>query len=264
MKLQALVSTMNQNDKLIEKMHINTNAVIINQCNIDQNKEISIYDLKIKWIDSIKRGLSLSRNMALKNAESEICHFADDDLVFIPGYEELILNQFKKYPNADIIAFQVEGIERKFKDYHPSPREISFLTSMKISSVEIAFRLDKVKKSDIIFNELFGAGSKYIMGEENIFLIECLKRGLKIMYVPVKIADLHMGESTWFKGFTKEYFVSKGAQFTAMSKRYSLLLIAQFAIRKAKLFNKEVTLFQAIRYMLEGKQQFLFENKKTL
>ena len=260
MELQTLVSTMHQNDKkLIERMNIRSNAIVINQCDNEKIEEYSLNNFHIKWINSKKRGLSISRNMALDNADCDICHLADDDLKYIGGYEEIILSQFRKYPDVDIIAFQVEGIERAFKNYYPYPRQITFLSSMKISSVEVAFRLEKVKQTKVRFNELFGSGSKYFMGEENIFLAECLRSGLKIMYVPIKIANLHLGESTWFKGFNKEYFINRGAVFTALSKKLSFFFILQFALRKSKLFTDEISIYQAIKFMLEGRRQLLKE-----
>ncbi len=53
--------------------------------------------------------------MAIDNAEETICVLADDDLEYLPNYRDIILKHFKLYPDADIIAFQVEGIEGKFK-----------------------------------------------------------------------------------------------------------------------------------------------------
>jgi glycosyltransferase involved in cell wall biosynthesis len=258
MSLQILVSTMNQKDfHLLERMKIQSDAIIINQCDDEGIFNLDKDGFKIKWINSKNRGLSRSRNMAIDNADRTICVLADDDLEYVPNYRDIILQHFKLYPDADVIAFQVEGIEAKFKDYYPKPRKINYLTSMKISSVEIAFRLDKVKAANIRFNELFGAGAKYCMGEENIFLIECLKKGLNVHYVPKKIAYLHIGESSWFKGFNDNYFINRGAIFAAMSKRFSVPLIVQFAIRKHKLFKDEMTRIQAIKLMLEGKRRLL-------
>jgi len=253
---------MNQNDySLIEKMNIKSDTIVINQCNENSIKVIEFDDFVVKWINSTERGLSRSRNMAVENACGEICILADDDLKYLPNYKDIILKQFELNPDIDIITFQVEGIEQKFKNYYPRSRKINFLTSMKISSVEIAFRLNSIKQANIRFNELFGAGAKYCMGEENIFLMECLKKGLKVMYVPVKIAKIHIGQSTWFNGYNKDYFISKGAAFAAMSNLYSILFIIQFAIRKYKLFNKETTILDAIKLMLQGRRLFLQEFK---
>ncbi|NMA64802.1 MAG: glycosyltransferase family 2 protein [Clostridiaceae bacterium] len=258
MSFQVLVSTMQQKGHgLLEKMKITSNAVIVNQGFCKSLENLTFENNLITWINSPKRGLSMSRNMAIQNATANICLLADDDEVFVDHYERIILEQFENNPDYDIIAFQAEGIEEKFKNYHPKTRDIGYLYSMKISSVEIAFRLKRIKEKGIKFNELFGAGAKYFAGEENIFLFECLRKGLKIKYVPVKIADLHIGDSSWFKGYNKEYFIAKGAIFTAMSKAFSILFILQFAIRKRELFRDELSITEAVKFMFKGRKEYL-------
>ena len=258
MLLQVLVSTMETgNFELKEKMNIQSNAIIINQGSNNSIEKLEAKGKLVTWINSTERGLSVSRNMALENASADICLLADDDEVFIDNYEQIILGQFKKNPDYDIIAFQVEGIEEKFKNYSSKERDIGFIYSMKISSVEIAFRLDRIKEKAIRFNELFGAGSKYFAGEENIFLYDCLRAGLKIKYVPIKIADLHIGQSSWFKGYNEEYFIAKGAIFTAMSKTFSAVLILQFAFRKRDLYKENHSIIEAIQLMFKGRKEYL-------
>lgn len=258
MVFQVLVSTMHQTDySLLDTMNIQSDVVVINQHISDSRIDFNHGDNKVTWINSQERGLSRSRNLALKNASGRICLLADDDLEYVPNYQDIVLEQFSLNPDYDIITFQVEGIERKFKNYYQKERRLGFLTSMKVSSVEIAFRLDRVREASIQFNEMFGSGARYMAGEDNIFLYDCLRRGLRIKYVPIKIAYLHIGTSTWFEGYNKRYFISKGAIFTAMSPKYSIPLILQFAIRKYALYRDEMTMAQAIKFMLKGRRQFL-------
>lgn len=264
MNLQVLISTMHQKDySLLKKMNIDSDAIVINQCHENSTTNFNIGNHNILWINSEERGLSRSRNMALLNAAADICVFADDDLEYLPNYKDIIIEQFQLNPDADIIRFQVEGIERKFKNYPKKSGQINFMTSMRVSSVEVAFRLDRIRRFGMKFNNLFGAGSKYYMGEENIFLSECLRNGLKVKYVPVKIADLHIGESTWFRGYDRDYFIKRGAVFTAMSYKLSLPLIVQFAVRKVKLYMGTFSIFQVIRFMLEGRKMYLDDKQET-
>lgn len=261
MELQVLISTMNQNDfSLVEKMNIQTEAVIVNQCNHNSIEKVIYNDHHITWVNIRDSGLSRSRNLTLKHATADICILADDDLVYIDGYKDLIIEQFKLHKNADIIVFQVEGIERHYKNYYHKMRKLNYLTVMKVSSVEIAFRTEKIKDK-LKFNELFGSGAKYCMGEESIFLYDCIKHGLNILYVPIKIADLHLGNSTWFTGYNKNYFISKGAQFTAMSNIFSIPYIIQYAIRKHKIYKNQTHIFKATKYMLEGRKEYLNDDK---
>ena len=80
---------------------------------------------------------------------------------------------------------------------------------------------------------MFGSGNKYYMGEENIFLYDCLKKKLNIYYMPVKIGTLKViNESRWFKGYNSNFFKVKGTVFYRMTNHLYILLILQFAIRK--------------------------------
>ena len=117
-KVQLLVSTMNRTDSLwLEKLNIASDAVIINQCGRKNKKIIHQENADLLWVDSNEIGLSKSRNMALDNASGDYLVIADDDLEYVDGYNITICNAFKKNPKADVIVFQVEGIEHEFKKY---------------------------------------------------------------------------------------------------------------------------------------------------
>ena len=214
-------------------------------------------DYEVIWIDSDERGLSKSRNLAIKNSKADICLIADDDMIYANQYKNIILEQFNLHTNYDILVFQIEGINKKFKKYNKKSKDINFINSMKISSVEIAFRRKKIVENNIEFNELFGAGAKYYCGEENIFLYDAIRKKMKIKYIPIKIADIYLGDSTWFEGYNNRYFITKGAAFTAMSKLFSIPLILQFAFRKRKLYKERISTFKVISLMLYGKKEYL-------
>lgn len=259
--LQVLISTMNQEKpyNLLSQMNIQTSAVVVNQCDVDSCEEVKIEvdNKKITWINSPERGLSKSRNLALKNSSAEICLIADDDLKYINDYDSLVLQAFEDNPAADIISFKVEGIERLFKSYSSNIMQVGYIRSLRLASVEIAFRREKIISKGIRFAEEFGAGAEYSMGEENIFLYDCLKKGLRIYYIPVKIADIHLGDSSWFTGFNERYFFNKGAVFTRMSKVFSIFLILQFAIRKYRLYKSHHTIYDVLRFMMQGRKKYL-------
>ena len=128
---------------------------------------------------------------------------------------------------------------------------------MKISSIKISFKLESISKKNIKFNERLGSGSEFYLGEESVFLSDCLKKGLNIIYVPIIIGTVQTGNSTWFEGYTKKYFYSKGAAYYCMSKSVFLVLIIQFAIRKHKLYCSEINIIKAIYYMLLGVYEYI-------
>lgn len=257
MKLEVLISTMHQKDmSLIEKMNINTDALIINQCNKDDNQELLINNKKIRMISYNERGLSKSRNHALENSIGDICVIADDDLVYTNNYADIIVKAYEKYPDADIIAFDVPSTDHDRPTSTLKNGNVGFLHSMKISSFQITFKRKSFLNNGIKFNELFGAGSKYTCGEENILLTKCLQKGLVIKYVNEEIAIVNHNESTWYRGFDERLFITKGAMFYEISSFLSYLLIIQFAIRKWSLYKKNVSFLIAYKYMLDGLNEY--------
>ncbi len=262
MKLQVLLSAMFLEDAgYVDSLNITGDVLVVNQCDRDACTDIVRRaadggEQKVRFIESTDRGLSKSRNLAMDNADGDICILCDNDVEYLPDYEIRIKDGFEKHPDADLIVFYIKRKEKPVPNYDRSKR-MGYLSVMKIFSPEIAFKRNSIK--GIRFDERFGAGSgRYLMGEENIFLYDCLKKGLKIYYEPVMIAKLREEESTWFKGYNKDFFISRGANFAAMSKLFSYVLIWQFALRKIRIYkNDGLTVREALHFMLKGRRDFL-------
>ncbi|MED4694899.1 glycosyltransferase family A protein [Peribacillus frigoritolerans] len=264
MQLQVLLSAMHLKDyKFVDTLNVKTDCVVINQCDTNSVQLKSDKGREIKFISSTERGLSQSRNLALDNANAEICILCDNDVEYVPGYEKIILNKFKKYPDYDVIVFFINKNTGFSKPYFDKVKQLGYYSTLKVFSPEIAFRKKSLEENNIKFKTQFGAGAKYSMGEENIFLYDCLKKGLKILYVPMQIANLRDEESTWFKGFTPKYFVDRGAIFYEMSNAFSILFILQFAFRKHKLYKGEISMIDSIKFMLKGRKEYIKELADT-
>lgn len=257
MKLEVLLSAMYlESYKYIDTLNIKTDCIVINQCNNNKVDEIEDENRHVKYISTDERGLSKSRNMAIRNSKADICILCDNDVEYVENYDEIITNKFKEYPQFDLIVFHIKKNRPGSKPYFASVKKMGYFSSLKVFSPEIAFRRKSLKNKNIEFKEMFGAGAKYSMGEENIFLYECLKKGLKILYVPEKIANLREEKSTWFKGYNEKFFIDRGAIFYEMSNIFSVILIIQFAVRKRKLYSRSFSMKEAITYMLKGRQQY--------
>lgn len=257
-RIQVLVATMHRQDhSLLDQLRIQTDAVVVNQCDRESVEELDYKGNKILWINTCERGLSKSRNMALRAATAQICMICDDDMVYKDGYAQRVLQAFEENPEATLLRLEVEGIERVFRNYDHRPAKVGLLGSMQVSSVEIAFRREAILEKGIWFDELIGAGTQFPMGEENAFLFACLRNKLNLYYAPCPVADLHMGDSTWFQGFDEKYFTGRGAAFAAMDLRLSGFLIWQFAVRKYPRYKNNVSLFKAVACMNKGKKLYL-------
>lgn len=264
MGLEVLLSAMHlENENYIDSLNITSNSVVVNQCDRSRflktdHKCIDGSTKNVTYIETQERGLSKSRNMALANATEDICILCDNDVEYVDGYEQKILSAFDRHLDADVIVFFIRRPERQNPNY-PDERKMDRLSVLKIFSPEIAMRRSRI--SDIKFDELFGAGAKYPLGEENIFLYECLRKKKKIYYVPEMIATLREEESTWFKGYDRDFFLARGANYTAMSDSFAHVLIWQFALRKRSLYSANLSMAEAVKMMYKGRKQYKSELK---
>lgn len=254
LSLQVLVVTMNQNDfSLIEKMKIKGNALIGNQCARNQVESYSNENGSVTMYSFNERGVGLNRNNLLMRATADIVLFADDDVVYDEGYQELILNEFKKHPEADVITFNVVPIPDTIPpDLNLKWKKVGKLNCLKYGAPRIAARLDKLRSKNLYYSLLFGGGAKYSSGEDSLFIMDCVKSGLKIYAAPVKIGYVYFETSSWFTGYTAKYFKDKGLFFYYLSPRFYKLLCLQYCFRRGNLFKEFYTAKQAYKLMIEG------------
>lgn len=244
MKFQILLSCMNQkNFDIIKKSGIHSDTLIVNQTIEDSVWSMKMDKRYFEMINTTTRGLSKSRNIALKNMQAEICLLGDDDERFKAECEAMVIDAFEKLPEADIIAFQIGNLKKKLPT---KVCKIGKIKSLRLSSVQLAFRAESIIKNNIKFDEAIGAGTLYSSGEENKFLFDCLSRGLKIYYVPITIATLKESGSTWFTGYNEEYFKNKGAITRYyMGKWFSLFYGVYFIISKHNLYKDIISIKKA-------------------
>ena len=259
MSPEVLLSAMYlDNEDYIDTLNIHTDCVVINQCDKDSFRKVSHTtpsgDVGVTYIETRERGLSKSRNMAINNCTGPVCILCDNDVEYVSDYDRIINDAFDRHKDADVLVFFIERPERR-RPVFDKEKKMGYLSVLKIFSPEVAFRKDAI--AGIGFNELFGAGARYFMGEENLFLYDCLKRHKKIVYIPKKIAKVREEESTWFRGYNTDFFISRGANYAAMSRIFSIVLILQFALRKIKLYQKDTSALCALSAMFKGRREYL-------
>ena len=71
----------------------------------------NIYKDNFNVINSDEIGLSRSRNLAIKTATSDLCLFSDDDIIYEPNFDSIVIKAFDLLPDADIITFQMNDFE---------------------------------------------------------------------------------------------------------------------------------------------------------
>lgn len=261
-KTEILLSCMflNDSEEMIKRSHITSDTVIINQCNEDGYKEEHIGDAFVRTFSVKERGLTKSRNLAISKSVADVCIICDDDEVFSQGYDEAVQKAYSSLPQADIIIFDMAQRPHKWGD---SIKKLGYRDIMSVSSWQITFRREKLLAKGIRFDENMGAGSGNGAEEEFRFLTQCRKAGLKIYHYPYELATVAQTQSTWFKGFDREFFVNRGNTTRyIMGLPLSVLYAAYYAFAKRKQLT-DISMFKAFSYTLAGiKENRLNKPKK--
>ena len=260
MTLEVLISCMHQSDwSIIQRSNIQTDVLIINQCDRDAIEEYSFPNqlgkiCHARMIHTTTRGLSRSRNMALRYATGDICVFCDDDEIFESDYEQTILNAFQTHVDFTIIAFKL-NYDRK--QCPTKTRTYNRFTSGSLSSAQIAFRRQDIIATSILFDEKMGSGTGNGGGEECKWMYQLLsKREVKAMYVPMLIATVQSGNSMWFHGYNKQFFINQGWKSRRIYGRIlGLVYIFYNIIAHQKLYTQYCSNIDIIHYMLTGYMQ---------
>lgn len=266
MKLEHLISTMYQTDmSFLDEMGCCADILVANQTDRSGQEEQSISGIRRRMISTVERGLSNSRNMLLDYACGDVCIFGDDDLLYLPGYNEKIENAYQKHQDADIIIFSfTQSLDCFTRRQYDKARRMNIFNISKAASVEITFKLKSVKKAKVRFCPELGLGAKYGACEENAFLADALRAGLKIWYEPETICYLKPDPPErvkWKDGFDKDYFIKRGAGFYRIYKNWFLPFSLAFLLLKRNVVLNQVHFFSALRYMRKGKKDFIKETK---
>lgn len=259
MTLQVLISTMDQTDhSLLDKMNIQSDAIVVNQCDRNEVESFWYKDFKIMWISTTTRGVGLSRNTCLMNATADIVLFADDDLTYNDGYSAKVISSFEVNQKADIICYNINLINSyKNIGVHRNNAEIKrlhFYNTLRYGATLIGARRKALARERVFFSTLFGGGAVFSSGEDSLFLKDCLRSGLKIFSETYFLGNVDDSSSSWFKGFNDKFFVDRGRLYTLMFKKISYLVFAFYAF-KLRNNDKEYGFIDIYRLFNHGRKQ---------
>lgn len=236
MRLQVLIATYGDNGlQRTAKMSLPVidDVSYIISCQIGEDKAPAIPTTlqrpDIKVIMTEGRGLSANRNRLLEVADAEYVLIADDDMSYT---ETQLRSAFDNLGDTDITAFRIEGAGDK---PYPTSR-IDLCHGMPRgycpSSVEIALRMEAVRRSGLHFCTLFGINAPMLgCGEEDILIWNARRLGLRIAYIPVVIGCHTGGASTGQRTPTPAVWRARGAVLRLTHPYSGWLRIAKQAIR---------------------------------
>lgn len=202
MKLSVLISTIdsgidNLKNILLSPRH-DVEYIISHQFTDEKYIYIPAYlirdDIIISQIPG--KGLSRSRNNAIKHAPGDIALIADDDVRYKPEYFDRVIEAYRDN-DVDVACFKIKTPdgEQEYKAYPNKQFKIADFDTYSPSSIELTFKLDVIRRNKIQFDERFGLGTFIPAGEENIFIKQCIRKNLNIRFFPEFIVE-HPYDST--------------------------------------------------------------------
>jgi GT2 family glycosyltransferase len=254
--IDLLISTMNYRpgalDKLLATVPEFVNVIVVNQITEASECEAQVQLKPNATCHSFReRGLSRSRNRLISLATSDVVVISDDDVEFVPDAFEHVAEAFSENPEQDILTFKMlkpNGEPRKHYKSHLFQH--NGFSIAKVSSCEIAMRRQRLRAVNIGYDESFGLGALYSMGEEVVFLKDCLKAGLNIRFIPVAIS-CHPEESTG-REFSTASETTRGALFYRLYGSLSYLMGFILYFRKRRMLTRTIGYGGALRAYFRG------------
>lgn len=253
MKVQVLASVMNCSlPSIVERMKLGSDAVIINQCDCLSCEEMEYKGHKVRFFSFPERGVGRSRNEAILRADSDICLFSDEDIVYEEGYARAIAEEFQRNPKADMLLFNIE-VEEARRTYHNTERKrVRWYNCGRYGAVSFAVRRSSLLASGVTFSLLFGGGARYSNGEDSLFLKEFMKKGYRVYTSPITIGREQAGESTWFAGYNEKFFRDRGVLYHFLYRGLAKAMALRFLLAHREKMCQDIHMKQAFGLMCEG------------
>jgi len=191
MTFEILISTMYRSDiTFLDTMFPNEDKsdysiLIINQT--DNERHITKFPSNVRVINTQERGLSKSRNMAIKNAIGDICLVADDDVKYVKDVGNIITSAFAKAKNAAVITFKMVNTSGKMYQDYPLIRNHTQKSLYTVNGVVISFDRKQLLEKEVFYNDHFGLGATFETADEYVFMKNVLKSGMEAVFEPVII-----------------------------------------------------------------------------
>ena len=212
------------------------------------NEESYVFDVpQSKLVELKSKGVAKSRNAALKYASGKYLIFGDDDITFAEEGIKTLLQYFEENPQCSIILAQTSdetGILRK--SYPTKQHKLTKYNSAKAATYEMMIRTDAIREAGITFDENFGAGANNYLGDEYIFIADALNKGLKGVFLPVRVA-IHPKESSGSGWGTQRDLTARAAVFTRVFGATAPVFRALFLLKSQK---GRVGFLDALRFII--------------
>lgn len=171
---------------------VGVKIIIIHQVDELDNYEIDFLLNRddILYVPSFTTGVARSRNIAINCASSDIIMFCDDDVIYEPEAIKEVISLYKSNSNYKAVTFAYKKGNRGYGRFSLTPYTHSLLSILSVGTIEVSCLLTAVKNANAKFPENLGAGEKYFLCDEPVFLSKLVKKySNEIVYKPLIIGS---------------------------------------------------------------------------
>lgn len=143
---------------------------------------------KAQIIEMTELGVAKSRNSVIAATTTDYLVFADDDVEIISEGQQKAIEYLEQHPEVSVVLCQVLAGNKPRKNYPKAITKLHKFNSAKAATPEVIIRVKDIKENEIFFDENFGAGAKNFLGDEYIFVCDCLDKKLVVVSLPIAIA----------------------------------------------------------------------------
>lgn len=220
----------------------------------------------IRVINDEYFGLSRSRNLALSSTKACFAWILDDDVQVLPQAIETIIEALNAYQDVNLFIFKI--ITYQGMDKRKYVEKAKFLTKRKdllhIHSIEMVCDVAYLKSKNLKFDQRFGLGAQFKMGEEYIVSKEILANRGKILFVPGSIV-VHDHVSTGMNPIAHEVVYARGALAAHYNARGAPLMGLKYLC--SLLIRGHIDEFKKSLYILKvfrnGSNDYMLSNKNS-
>lgn len=144
-------------------------------------------DVEVIRLDG--RGVAKSRNAAIERVEDGYLQFWDDDMTPDMAGIETVVGHMESNRDLSVMTARRRGLASAEGPMEGPGHALSLRNIARTATPEITIRAEAVRGAGVRFDEDFGLGATYPLGDEFVFLADLLRAGLRGWHLPVAIGD---------------------------------------------------------------------------
>ncbi|RPA63837.1 glycosyltransferase family 2 protein [Shewanella frigidimarina] len=213
----------------------------ISKLNFLERRDVFYYALE-------STGVTKSRNYLLNKATSDIVYFCDDDIVLDVDCFKTIVESHSKN-KSQVITFIVNDLDGNPRGRYPnSESNRSYANILSVGTIEISLKRECYES--VRFSEDMGAGTDIPIGDEAVFLADCIRNDMKILFVPTVICS-HPLESSGSSVSETSVF-ARGVAFRRVFGWCGWFILLPFFLKRAKLFTIDDGMIKSFFIFVSG------------